>query len=74
MTEPRTQRDSAPPTYAADLSFAMTDLDLDVRRAALDVDPGWVDWLGCWVRFHYRDRPPEWPPAAPSGPAPGTGG
>jgi len=57
-----------------DLSFAMTDLDLDVRRAALDVDPGWVDWLGCWVRFHYRDRPPEWPPAAPSGPAPGTGG
>ena len=57
-----------------DIHFAQSDLDIDVRRAGLDVDPGWVDWLGCWVRFHYRDRPPEWPPAAPSGPAPGTGG
>lgn len=35
----------------ATLDFA--DVDLDVRRAALDVDPGWVSFLGRIVRFHY---------------------
>jgi len=28
-----------------------------VRRVALDVDPGWLPWLGCVVRFHYGDVP-----------------
>ncbi len=27
--------------------------DLRVRSAGLDVDPGWVPWLGRVVRFHY---------------------
>ena len=29
-------------------------VDVDVRRAALDVDPGWVPWLGMVVRFVYE--------------------
>lgn len=37
-----------------DIDYAMADLDIAVRGAALDVDPGWVDWLGTVVRFHYR--------------------
>ena len=28
-------------------------VDLVVRRAGLDADPGWVDWLGTVVRFVY---------------------
>jgi hypothetical protein len=28
-------------------------VDLTVRRAGLDADPGWVDWLGTVVRFVY---------------------
>ena len=30
------------------------EVDIDVRRAALDVDPGWVPWLGVVVRFSYE--------------------
>ena len=37
-----------------DIHYAMADLYIAVRSAALDVDPGWVDWLGTVVRFHYR--------------------
>lgn len=40
-----------------DLHYRMTDIRLDVRRVALDVDPGWLPWLGCVVRFHYGDVP-----------------
>jgi hypothetical protein len=36
-----------------DTRFALADVDLRVRRAALDVDPGWVDWLPRVVRFEY---------------------
>jgi hypothetical protein len=28
-------------------------VDLQVRRAGLDLDPGWVPWLGVVVRYHY---------------------
>ena len=28
-------------------------VDLRIRRAGLDVDPGWVPWLGRVLRFHY---------------------
>lgn len=38
-----------------DIHFRLGELDIRVRRAALDVDPGWVDWLATRVRFHYRD-------------------
>jgi hypothetical protein len=30
------------------------DVDIDVRRAGLDVDPGWVPWLGVVVIFVYE--------------------
>jgi hypothetical protein len=40
------------PTHV-DLAMPDTAIDLDVRRAALDVDPGWVPFLGKVVRFHY---------------------
>ena len=36
-----------------DVTFDLATADLRVRRSALDVDPGWVPWLGRVVRFHY---------------------
>ncbi len=36
-----------------DLHCALSDVRIDVRLAGLDVDPGWLPWLGCVVRFHY---------------------
>jgi hypothetical protein len=32
----------------------LDDVDIDVRRAGLDLDPGWIPWLGCVVRFCYE--------------------
>jgi hypothetical protein len=37
-----------------DVTLALADVDLDVRRAALDVNPGWVSFLGRIVSFHYQ--------------------
>jgi hypothetical protein len=34
--------------------LSLDDVDLDVRRAGLDGDPGWVWWLGQVVRFVYE--------------------
>jgi hypothetical protein len=31
----------------------LSDIDLRIRRAGLDIDPGWVPWLGQVIRFHY---------------------
>ncbi len=39
-----------------DLFFPLSAVDVRVRRAGLDVDPGWVPWLGRVVAFHYVDR------------------
>ena len=36
-------------------SFAFSQIDVRVRRLALDVDPGWVPWMGRVVQFTYRD-------------------
>jgi hypothetical protein len=36
-----------------DVHLDLSGVDVDERRAALDVDPGWVSWLGCVVRFRY---------------------
>ncbi|HEY0015723.1 MAG TPA: hypothetical protein VGC13_05370 [Longimicrobium sp.] len=36
-----------------DLVFDQRDADVRVRRAGLDLDPGWVPWLGRVVQFHY---------------------
>jgi hypothetical protein len=38
-----------------DIFFNLAEADLRLRRMALDVDPGWVPWLGRVVRFHYLD-------------------
>jgi hypothetical protein len=39
-----------------DAVFATSQADIRLRRIALDVDPGWVPWLGRVIQFHYRDR------------------
>ncbi len=37
-----------------EVRLLLDEVDLDVRRAGLDVDPGWVWWLGHVVRFRYE--------------------
>ncbi len=36
--------------------FPLDAADLRLRRRALDVDPGWVDWLGLSVRYRYEGK------------------
>lgn len=36
-----------------DVRLPIEAVDLRIRRAGLDIDPGWVAWLGRVVRFHY---------------------
>jgi hypothetical protein len=36
-----------------DVRLDLSDVDVDVRIAGLDIDPGWVPWLGTVVRFSY---------------------
>lgn len=50
-----------------DIEFDGRDADPAVRIAGLDLDPGWVPWLGRVVRFHYdyskmRAFPAQAPP------------
>ena len=45
------------PTHA-DMHFLLNDTDLRVRRAGLDNDPGWLEWYGRVVRFHYAEASP----------------
>lgn len=35
------------------LELSLDDVDTTVRIAGLDLDPGWVWWLGAFVRFRY---------------------
>jgi len=42
-----------------DVLFRHTEIDVAVRRAGLDIDPGWVPWLGKVVQFHYVDALPD---------------
>lgn len=37
----------------ADVRLPIDAVDVRIRRAGLDLDPGWVAWLGRVVRFHY---------------------
>jgi hypothetical protein len=37
-----------------DVTMELRRADPRVRRAGLDVDPGWLPWLGKVVSFHYR--------------------
>lgn len=42
-----------------DVTLSLSDADIRIRRLGLDIDPGWVSWLGPYglvVRFHYRGR------------------
>jgi len=41
-----------------DLYYPLSAVRLEVRRAGLDVDPGWLPWLGQVVHFHYRQTIP----------------
>lgn len=38
---------------ALTIRFPLDAADIRLRRRALDVDPGWVDWLGLCVRYRY---------------------
>lgn len=42
-----------------DVRFAPGQADLRVRRAGLDIDPGWLPWLERVVAFEYRAGPGE---------------
>jgi hypothetical protein len=48
----RPSRVVSTPTHV-DVLFDHRLADLRVRRAGLDVDPGWVPWLGRVIRYHY---------------------
>jgi len=37
------------------ITFSVQDVDIDLRRSGLDIDPVWIDWLATVVRFHYRE-------------------
>ncbi len=41
------------PTHA-DLFFRANEADLRLRRVGLDLDPGWVPWLGRAVSYHFN--------------------
>jgi hypothetical protein len=36
-----------------DVTFPLSRVDIRVRRAGLDIDPGWLPWFGRVVLFHY---------------------
>jgi hypothetical protein len=42
-----------------DVFFALNAADLRIRRAGLDIDPGWLSWFGRAVRFHYTQSDTE---------------
>lgn len=45
------------PTHL-DMHFALSTVDLRVRRLGLDIDPGWLPWFGRVVSFHYDASEP----------------
>jgi hypothetical protein len=44
----------ATPTHL-EVTWPLRAADVRIRAAGLDVDPGWVPWLGRVVRFHYDE-------------------
>ena len=48
----RRARVLADPGWIA-VHFSLEDVSTDIRRAGLDLDPGYVPWLGVVVRFVY---------------------
>jgi hypothetical protein len=51
----RSGRAVVSPTHL-DVCFHLANADPRIRRAGLDIDPGWVPWLGRIVKFHYGDQ------------------
>lgn len=49
----RTARIIADPGWF-DIIFSLTDVSVDLRRGALDLDPGYVPWLGVVMKFTYE--------------------
>ena len=49
---PSQQRSDRNDIFSAVL-FDLTRVDIRIRRAGLDIDPGWVPWLARVVLFHY---------------------
>jgi hypothetical protein len=45
----------ATPTHL-ELTMSLRRVDVRIRAAGLDIDPGWVPWLGRVIRFHYLDE------------------
>jgi hypothetical protein len=39
-----------------DVTLPLDAVDIQIRRSGLDLDPGWLPWLGRVVRFHYVTR------------------
>ena len=39
-----------------DFLFNIDQLDIRIRKAGLDINPGWVSWLGMVVQFHYQQK------------------
>jgi len=37
-----------------DIVFSLNDVSVDLRRGALDLDPGYVPWLGAVIKFTYE--------------------
>jgi hypothetical protein len=37
-----------------DIMFGLDQLDIRIRKAGLDINPGWVGWLGKVIQFHYE--------------------
>ncbi|MEC5385351.1 hypothetical protein VVD49_06425 [Uliginosibacterium sp. H3] len=48
----RPGRVGSTPTHI-DIYFSVNAIDMRVRRAGLDIDPGWLSWLGKVVSYHY---------------------
>ncbi len=43
-----------------DVYYPLNAVRLDIRLAGLDVNPGWVPWLGRVINFHYIEAPGLW--------------
>jgi hypothetical protein len=39
-----------------DILFDIDQLDIRIRKTGLDINPGWVSWLGMVVQFHYLEK------------------
>lgn len=39
-----------------DIFFDLAQADVRVRRVGLDLDPGWLPWLGRVVAYHYEEN------------------